>query len=53
MLPVSTPPNALAYGTGRIPFREMIRSGFLLDLTGSAVAVIVIYLFADRLFGIF
>lgn len=53
MLPVSTPPNALAYGTGRIPFREMIRSGFLLDLIGAAVAVVVIYLFADRLFGIF
>jgi solute carrier family 13 (sodium-dependent dicarboxylate transporter), member 2/3/5 len=32
MLPVATPPNALVYGTGRIPQRVMIGSGFALDL---------------------
>ncbi len=32
MLPVATPPNALVYGTGRIPQRDMIRAGFWLDL---------------------
>jgi sodium-dependent dicarboxylate transporter 2/3/5 len=34
MLPVSTPPNALVYGTGRVPIREMIRQGVALDLAG-------------------
>ena len=24
MLPVSTPPNALVYATGRVPLREMV-----------------------------
>ncbi|HSG35674.1 MAG TPA: SLC13 family permease, partial [Sphingomonadaceae bacterium] len=28
MLPVGTPPNAIVFGTGRIPQREMIRVGF-------------------------
>lgn len=36
MLPVSTPPNALAYGTGRVPVRRMASYGILLDLAGLA-----------------
>lgn len=32
MLPVATPPNALIYGTGRVPQRLMLRAGGLLDL---------------------
>ena len=34
MLPVSTPPNALVYGTGRVRIGEMVSSGILLDLIG-------------------
>jgi len=34
MLPVSTPPNALVYSTGRITIREMITQGVLLDVVG-------------------
>lgn len=37
-LPVATPPNALVYGTGHVPQREMIRAGLALD----AVCVIVL-----------
>ena len=36
MLPVSTPPNAIVYGSGTVPLREMVRSGLLLDLVGAA-----------------
>jgi sodium-dependent dicarboxylate transporter 2/3/5 len=36
MLPVSTPPNAIVFGSGAVPLREMIRSGLLLDLLGAA-----------------
>ncbi|MBI1221420.1 MAG: DASS family sodium-coupled anion symporter [Bacteroidetes bacterium] len=32
MLPISTPPNAIVYGSGNIPMREMIRSGLVLNL---------------------
>jgi sodium-dependent dicarboxylate transporter 2/3/5 len=32
MLPVGTPPNAIAYATGRIPQPVMLRTGFVLNL---------------------
>lgn len=34
MLPVSTPPNAIVYGSRLVPLRAMVRSGLCLDLTG-------------------
>jgi sodium-dependent dicarboxylate transporter 2/3/5 len=37
MLPVSTPPNAIVYGSGLVPLREMIVSGIWLDLAGAVV----------------
>jgi anion transporter len=43
MLPVSTPCNAIVYGSGYIPITRMIRYGFLLDVAGVAVIVGVIW----------
>jgi sodium-dependent dicarboxylate transporter 2/3/5 len=37
MLPISTPPNAIVYGSGLIPIQRMIRAGILLDLVGFVV----------------
>lgn len=34
MLPVSTPPNAIVFGSGMVPIGRMIRAGLLLDLGG-------------------
>lgn len=42
MLPVATPPNAIVYGTGRLPVRSMMRFGIALDVLG----VLLITLFA-------
>ena len=42
MLPVSTGPNALAYGTGLIPLPRMIRTGFWLDIAGAISIWLVI-----------
>jgi sodium-dependent dicarboxylate transporter 2/3/5 len=39
MLPVSTPCNAIVYGSGYIPITRMIRYGFLLDVVGVATIV--------------
>lgn len=33
VFPVSTPPNAIVFGTGLVPLQRMIRVGFLLDVT--------------------
>lgn len=35
MLPVSTPPNAIVYGSGMIPITKMIRAGILFDIAGA------------------
>lgn len=32
MLPVATPPNALVHGTGKVPQRTMMRTGFYLNI---------------------
>jgi solute carrier family 13 (sodium-dependent dicarboxylate transporter), member 2/3/5 len=34
MLPVSTPPNAIVYGSGMIPITKMIRAGIFFDILG-------------------
>jgi sodium-dependent dicarboxylate transporter 2/3/5 len=39
MLPVSTPCNAIVYGSGYIPLGRMIRWGLVLDLAGIVVIV--------------
>ncbi len=37
MLPVSTPPNAIVYGSGQVSILAMLRAGVLLDLIGGVV----------------
>jgi sodium-dependent dicarboxylate transporter 2/3/5 len=37
IFPVSTPPNAIVFGTGLVPLKRMIRTGVLLDLTALLV----------------
>ncbi|MBI5852888.1 MAG: SLC13/DASS family transporter [Planctomycetes bacterium] len=41
MLPIATPPNAIVYGSGRVPVRSMLRAGFALDVAG-VVAITVV-----------
>jgi sodium-dependent dicarboxylate transporter 2/3/5 len=42
MLPVSTPCNAIVYGSGRIPLTAMMRYGFALDVAGVAAIIAVV-----------
>jgi sodium-dependent dicarboxylate transporter 2/3/5 len=42
MLPVSTPCNAIVYGSGYIPLGRMIRWGILLDLAGIVVIIALV-----------
>jgi solute carrier family 13 (sodium-dependent dicarboxylate transporter), member 2/3/5 len=39
MLPVSTPPNAIVYGSGMVPITKMARSGVVFDLIGIVLIV--------------
>lgn len=44
MLPVATPPNAIVYGSGKIPQRAMIRVGLALNLICAGLIVLGISL---------
>lgn len=37
MLPVSTPPNSIVYGSGMVPITKMIRAGILFDIFGGLI----------------
>ena len=41
LLPVGTPPNAIAYSTGKVSIREMIKAGLLLTLISIVVLTLV------------
>lgn len=51
MLPVSTPPNALAYGTGKIPIALMVSRGLVFDILGAIIIVVGLRLMAPWLGG--
>jgi len=40
MLPVSTPPNAIVYGSGMVPITKMVRSGVVFDVIGAVLIVL-------------
>jgi sodium-dependent dicarboxylate transporter 2/3/5 len=49
MLPVSTPCNAIVYGSGYIPLTRMIRHGLALDLAGIVIIVVLVRLLVPLL----
>lgn len=40
MLPISTSSNAIAYSSGAVPIRSMMRTGLIVDLTGVVVITV-------------
>jgi sodium-dependent dicarboxylate transporter 2/3/5 len=52
MLPVATPPNAIVFGSGRVPMAFMARTGVLLNLAGVLIVYLTASLLARAVFGI-
>lgn len=52
MLPVGTPPNAMAFGTGYVRMPQMIRAGFVLNLISMVVTTIVCYFLVGPVLGL-
>jgi sodium-dependent dicarboxylate transporter 2/3/5 len=44
MLPVSTPCNAIVYGSGHVPLMRMVRYGLILDVIGIVVITGAVWL---------
>jgi solute carrier family 13 (sodium-dependent dicarboxylate transporter), member 2/3/5 len=42
MLPVSTPQNAIVYGSGAVPITKMIRSGISFDIIGAILILLLL-----------
>ena len=49
MLPVSTPCNAIVYGSGHVPLMKMVRYGILLDIAGAIVIITFVWFLAPYL----
>lgn len=45
MLPVATPPNAIVFGTGEISQKDMMKSGFILNIICSIIIATIAYFF--------
>ncbi|TVU56032.1 DASS family sodium-coupled anion symporter [Corynebacterium aurimucosum] len=52
MLPVATPPNAIAYGSGYVKIGEMIKGGLGLNILGIFLITLTVYLLAVPIFGL-
>ncbi len=45
MMPVGTPPSAIAYSTGVVNVREMIKNGFIINIGTGLILVLLYYYF--------
>jgi sodium-dependent dicarboxylate transporter 2/3/5 len=52
MLPVSTPPNAIVYGSGRVPIMKMVMAGFWLDLISVVILTGFVYTLGHLTFDV-
>lgn len=52
MLPVSTPPNAIVYGSGRVPIMKMVIAGIWLDLLSVLLLTLFVYTLGHLTFGV-
>lgn len=50
MLPMGTPPNAIAYSSGLIPLKSMLRAGFVLNLFSIVIISLFSYFIMEFIF---
>lgn len=51
MLPVATPSNAVAFGSGEVSIKSMVRAGLWLNLASLALIVVTFYTLLPLVFG--
>jgi solute carrier family 13 (sodium-dependent dicarboxylate transporter), member 2/3/5 len=48
-MPISTPPNAVAYATGEVSTRNMARTGLIIAIVGIPLLVWIVPMIAGRI----
>lgn len=52
MLPVATPPNAIVFGSKRVPIGAMVKAGIVMNLVGIVLVFLTVTILGTFLFGI-
>lgn len=52
MLPVATPSNAVAFGSGEVTIKQMVRAGVWLNLISLGLIMVVLYTIVPLVFGV-
>ena len=52
MLPVATPSNAVAFGSGEVSIRQMVRAGVWLNAVSLVLIVLALYTLLPLVFGV-
>ncbi|RCS50628.1 hypothetical protein DTL42_11020 [Bremerella cremea] len=51
MMPVATPPNAIVYGSGRVPIGKMVKAGIVLNIISIALVSITVLVLGRYVLG--
>jgi sodium-dependent dicarboxylate transporter 2/3/5 len=52
MLPIATPPNAIVFGSGYLKIRDMVKVGFIMNILGLLLILVIVYFLAEPVFNI-
>jgi sodium-dependent dicarboxylate transporter 2/3/5 len=52
MMPVATPPNAIVFASGRLHIRDMIKTGFIINLVAIVLITLQTWFFGKAVFNI-
>ena len=52
MLPISTPPNAIVYGSRRVPILKMVVAGVWLDILSVIILTVLVFSLGNWVFGL-
>ena len=52
MLPIATPANMIVFGSNMIKVKDMIKAGIWLNIAGSIIVTILMFLWGKIVFGI-